>query len=302
MKRLLITGANGMLGNALFEELSTSFEIYLTGSQPQSVINYKNYFQFDLSNQNYEELIFWSNPEIIIHCAAIIDSNYCEKFPRIAFEINSFSITKFIEVLPPSTRFIYISSDAVFPSSMHFPAENELTYAESVYGKSKELGEFFLLNSSIEYTIIRTTVVGYNFKRENFSLAEWIISSAKNGKKISLFEDVMFTPISIWDFAKQIKLVLKSKYIKQRLHLAGTEICSKYDFGIKLLNSIGASIENVSKGTIDKMPSSANRSRDQSLNCNYYQSSENIILPDINQTINSLKENYKKYETFKTWK
>jgi dTDP-4-dehydrorhamnose reductase len=301
MKRVLITGANGMLGISISEELQNYFNLYLTGKQEKSVINHTNYLKFDLSNQNYIELVNWANPDIVIHCAAITDGCYCQNNPIQAFEINSFSVVKLIDKLPDSTRFVYISTDAVFPSFIKYPTEKDLTYSESVYGKSKEVGEFFLLNSKIDYTIIRTTIVGYNCYKENNSFVEWIVKSAKNNKEISLFDDVKFTPISIWDFSKLIVKVLKPDYSKKKIHIAGNEICTKYDFGIKLLNSIGLPTHKITQASINNMKLRANRSNNQSIDCDYFQSLEKIKLPDIQQTINSLKNNYLKYESSKTW-
>ena len=69
---------------------------------------------------------------------------------------------KILKATDPSVGIIYISTDAVFPSSLHMAKHTDCTQPESVYGKSKELAEFFLLNSDRKYTIIRTTIVGLN--------------------------------------------------------------------------------------------------------------------------------------------
>ena len=87
MKRILITGANGMLGTALFDELKNRHNLFLTGTQNQSVVKFHNYLKFDLSSQSYKELIDWSKPDIVIHCAAIVDGTLCEKKPQLAFEV-----------------------------------------------------------------------------------------------------------------------------------------------------------------------------------------------------------------------
>ena len=44
---------------------------------------------FDLKKKSYEELLAWSKPEIIIHCAAITDVDFCEKNPKVAYQANS---------------------------------------------------------------------------------------------------------------------------------------------------------------------------------------------------------------------
>ena len=96
MKRVLITGASGMLGSTLCKDFEKDFEIYSTGnsyypSQP------KRYLKFDLSSSSYEDLIDWSDPDVIIHSAALTDGNFCKKNPELAFNINGLSVQKFIE-------------------------------------------------------------------------------------------------------------------------------------------------------------------------------------------------------------
>ena len=115
--RILVTGASGMLGSTLAVELSRKHEVFGTGSSDISLpIDYRI---FDLSNGSYDELINWSQPELIIHCAAITNGNYCQGNPLKAFEINGVSVKKFLNATNNKTKIIYISTDAVFPSSIH---------------------------------------------------------------------------------------------------------------------------------------------------------------------------------------
>ena len=140
--KILITGASGMLGSSLASELSKSHEVFGTGN---SKVNLPfNYKPFDLAEESYKTLIEWSKPDFIIHCAALTNGNYCENNALEAFTINAYSVKKLLDATPENVKIIYISTDAVFPSKIHLAKENECTSPESVYGKSKELGEFFL--------------------------------------------------------------------------------------------------------------------------------------------------------------
>jgi dTDP-4-dehydrorhamnose reductase len=288
MKRILITGGSGMLGFSLNKDLEKDFKVYSTGnsyfnSQPD------RYLKFDLLSSSYKKLIDWSSPDIIIHCAALTDGNFCEKNPEEAIKVNGLSMKKIIEATKKKVKIIYISTDAVFPSSLHLANENACTGPENIYGKSKELGEFFLTNSERDFLIIRTTIVGINKNKDKKGFVEWIIDSSKSNETISLFDDVTFNPISIWDFSKELKfLINENKINSEILHIAGKEIVTKYEFGVRLLNKCKLATDNVLKGSIKNFNERAKRSNNQTLDCSYYEKKFNRQLPDLNQTISTI--------------
>tara|TARA_B100001059_G_scaffold133721_1_gene133923 strand:- start:5871 stop:6755 length:885 start_codon:yes stop_codon:yes gene_type:complete len=291
MKRILVTGASGMLGATLAITLSKKYNVFGTGSSNISLpIKYK---VFDLKMDSYQELIDWSNPEIIIHCAAITDGNYCENNFNDAFNTNGFSVKKLIDNTKENVKIIYISTDAVFSSELNMAKENDCGEPENIYGKSKKLGEFFLINSKRNYLILRTTIVGLNNFRNKVGFVEWIINSVKNKKTISLFDDVLFTPINIWDFVKEIIFLVDKNLNKSEiLHICGSENVTKYDFGICLIKELDLDKKYIQKGLISNFKQRAKRSNDQTLDCSFYQNKYKRILPKLAQTIKSIKLNY----------
>lgn len=289
--RILVTGASGMLGSTLAIELSNKHKVFGTGSSDISLpIDYRI---FDLSNDSYYELINWSKPELIIHCAAITNGNDCQEKPLKAFEINGVSVQNFLNATNKKIKIIYISSDAVFPSSTHLAKELDSVNPENVYGKSKELGEFFL-NSSLDrnYTIIRTTIVGLNINKKKTGFVEWIINTSKENKELGMFTDVLFSPISIWDLVNEITFLINTNNINsETLHIAG-ELCTKYEFGSKLLETLGLPTNKLCKNLISSFEGRIKRSNDQSLDSSFYQKKYNRNSVNLDQTINKIKEHY----------
>ena len=292
MKRILVTGASGMLGAALVDELKTNFNIFATGNSlfEKQYINYK---KFDLKSESYADLIKWSNPEIILHCGAITNGNYCEDNPKESFDINGISVRKFLTATKNKVKIIYISTDAVFPSTLNLAKETDCVSPENVYGKSKELGEFFLNSSNNRnFTIIRTTIVGLNINKEREGFVEWIINSSKNDEDFGLFKDVLFSPISIWDLAAEINFLIKTDNINsETIHISG-EMCTKYKFGYKLIKMLKISDKKLSPTSIASFKDRAKRSNDQSLDSSFYQKKYKRELPSLNKTVTNIKENY----------
>jgi dTDP-4-dehydrorhamnose reductase len=289
--RVLVTGASGMLGSTLAIELSRKHKVFGTGNSDISLpINYRI---FDLSNDSYDELIDWSQPELIVHCAAITNGNYCHENPLKAFEINGLSIQNFLITTNNKTKIIYISTDAVFPSSIHLAKELDCVFPENVYGKSKELGEFFLKTAiDRSYTIIRTTIVGLNINKNKTGFVEWIINMAKENRELGLFADVQFSPISIWDLVNEIAFLIDTDNINsETLHIAG-ELSTKYKFGRKLLKTLCLPTNKLYKNLISSYEDRAKRSNDQSLDSSFYQKKYNRNSVSLDQTINKIKEYY----------
>ena len=294
MKNILITGGSGMLGATLVHSLKYEFNIFSTGNE-YIKDQQENYLNFNLSSNSYDELINWSKPNVIIHCGAITNSNYCEENPNDAFDINGISVHKLLKATNNDVKIIYISTDAVFPSTIHLANEKDCVFPENVYGKSKELGEFFLYSSvNRNYTIIRTTIVGLNLNKERKGFVEWIINSARSGEKIGLFSDVLFTPITIWDLMSEIKFLIKSNNINsETLHIGG-ELCTKYQFGRTLLETLNISTEKLIESSISSFIQRAKRSNDQSLDSSFYQKKYNRRLPCLDETILNIKKYYEK--------
>ena len=291
MKRILVTGASGMLGATLVKLLKNDFIVYATGNS-NFKNQYYNYMKFDLSSEDYHELFEWSKPDIIVHCAALTNGNFCEENPDKAFLINSESVSKLVKFSKNNVKIIYISSDAVFPSGSSFVNENCITGADSIYGKSKEAGEKKLIESEKNYNIIRTTIVGLNINSNKTGFIEWMLNSSSKNINIKLFDDVIFTPISIWDFSYEINYIIKSNLTKGIYHISGKDKLTKFEFGMKLLSSLGYNTKNISAGKITNFPFRAKRKKDQSLDCSYYMNITKRNLPNIDETINSIKLNY----------
>jgi len=288
--RILVTGVSGMLGSSLALELSRKHKVFGTGNSAISLpIDYRI---FDLSNESYKELIDWSQPELIIHCAALTNGNYCQNNPLEAFNVNGFATKKLMDASEDDVKIMYVSTDAVFSSSLHMAKEIDCPSPENVYGKSKELGEFFLLNSNRDYLILRTTIVGLNAYRDKEGFVEWILNSVKAKETISLFDDVLFTPISIWDFILEIDFLIdQDSYESKVLHLAGGEANTKYKFGKSLVEELSLDTTYIKKGYISKFTDRAKRSNDQSLDCSLYQKKFNRKLPKLKDTIKTIKSN-----------
>lgn len=286
MKRVLVTGASGMLGATLVKLWSKKYDIFSTGHNDFPENPAKTYKVFDLKSRNYNELIEWAHPEIIIHCAAITNVDYCEDNPEEAMVLNGESVKKLLE-FAPNAKLIFISTDAVFSCQTHLANENSAIEPENVYGRSKEYGESFIKNSLKNNCVVRTTIIGKNINTYKQGFVEWIINTIKRGNQITLFNDVFFTPVSIWHLADELEWIINND-VPKILHISGSEITTKYEFGYKLCKKMGLDTSLIKSGNIGDVKFKAKRAKDQTLDSSIYMSLSKHKLPNLEENIEIL--------------
>ena len=295
MNKILITGASGMLGATLVDVWKDKYIIFATGGSDFPSNPARNYKVFDLSSDSYDDLAKFCKPEFIIHCAAITKVEQCEKNPEAAMKINGESVKKLLNAFPQS-KLIFISTDKVFSSKTHLATENDNVNPETINGKSKVLGEKYILQSPSQSMSVRTVIVGKNInENKNSSLTEWIVNSLLQKKRITLFSDVVFTPISIWHFAAELEWLIEhyNRFVNYKtLHISGADIISKYDFGYRLSENLKLNTDLISKGSIVKSKLMINNLKDLTLDSTKYQSLSGRKLPTSSETISMLVKNF----------
>ena len=275
-----------MLGATLVKNYQLKYDVYAT-SRADFIGNLsRKFMEFDLLENSYENLLEWSKPDIILHCAAVTDLDYAENNVDTTMDINAKSVKKFTSY-NKTIKLIFISSDAVFPSQLNMAIESDSTKPETIYGRSKEMAEKYILNAGDPHLAIRTTIIGVNINKQKEGFVEWIINSIKNKNKITLFHDVIFTPISIWELSDELEWIIESK-LSGLLHISSNKAITKYDLGLKICNKLGLDCSLIQKGSIDDFFFKAKRSKNQTLNSNYYFSKSNREVIKIDDTINCI--------------
>jgi dTDP-4-dehydrorhamnose reductase len=120
---------------------------------------------------------------------------------------------------------------------------------------------------------------------------EWIINSVKNGKEITLFDDALFTPITIWSLADELEWIIENN-ISGIIHIAGKESVSKYDFGMKICDGLGLDTSLILRGSIDTVTFKAKRSKDQTMDSSRYQELTGRTLPTTIETVDLIIQNF----------
>jgi dTDP-4-dehydrorhamnose reductase len=235
MKRILITGANGLLGQAVTQTLQGKYQLLISGVESRPVLRKfdQNYQILDITNAILcRDIIKDFVPDIIINAASYTQVDQCESRKEQCWQIN----VKGVENLASLARrydihLIHYSTDYIFDGTSGPYDENDRPNPLSYYGKSKLASENVLTQISCPFTIVRTCVI-YGYDPEiklNFFL--WILNSLRENKKISVVNDQYNNPTLAEDLAKGTQLVFENEKLGV-FHFAGVEYLNRYDFAM----------------------------------------------------------------------
>ena len=254
--KILILGASGMIGIAIYNQLvkNDNFQVIGTTSNLQSKIFLENKKQlgsikiFDfLKEKKIKEFLKSINPEIIINCAGIIKQN-----PSIDNKINTIFLNS---ILPnqismvaskENIKFIHISTDCVFSGKRGSYLETENPDPVDLYGRTKLIGE---TNNSRDL-ILRTSLVGHELYTKN-GLLEWFLSQ---DIKCKGFKKAFFSGLTTIAFAKLVEKILLNKLDLKGLYHVSSSVISKFDFlnKVKVIYKKNIEIEEDNKFFIDR--------------------------------------------------
>lgn len=235
MKRILICGSNGLLGQRLAQLLSvnSNFEVLNTSHHRTFFLNHESfdYTQLDItSRSDIKSLVNSFNPEIIINASGLTNVDLCEKEREHAWKVNVVGVQNLADVCRNlDAKLIHISTDYVFDGNDGPYSETARPNPINYYGRSKLAGENAILSSDINYTILRTIVlfgVGNNIK---YNFALWVINSLLENKPIQCVTDQISNPTYVGDLANACLLSI-GQTESTTFHISGSTILSRYEF------------------------------------------------------------------------
>lgn len=234
--KILITGSKGQVASQLIDVINNGkSEI---GKIPKEVKNAeviaKCSQELDISElDNVMSIISEIKPDVIINAAAYTNVDGCETNEERAFKVNALGAKNLaIAAENIGAKLVHISTDYIFSGEGNKPfKESDEALPQSVYGKSKKMGDDFVRKFSSKYFIIRPSwVYGYNGK--NFVYT--IMRAAKESESLKVVNDQIGTPTNVEDIIHHIfKLIVTEEY--GVYNCAGHGECSWYDFACKIV-------------------------------------------------------------------
>jgi dTDP-4-dehydrorhamnose reductase len=235
--RILIIGANGMLGQRVVEFYSHpgNLELLAISIEDQPVFDSVSYIQCDISDrEKIKKAVYDFCPDFIINVAAYTNVDKSETERETAWKVN----VKAVEYLSEAARaidahLIHISSDYIFDGKNGPYAENAIPNSLGYYGRTKLASENTLRLSGCNYTILRTNVLYGTAKYSRPDFVKWTVNSLQEKKEIRIVTDQFNNPTFIDDLVQAISKIVEFNKIGI-YNIGGREFLSRYDFTVKI--------------------------------------------------------------------
>jgi dTDP-4-dehydrorhamnose reductase len=245
--KLLITGANGLLGQHLVALVlqATDWQVIAVGKGPCRLpAQHSSRFQYQELDMTdgvaATKFYIAERPDIIVHAAAHTQVDFCEQNPVACWDTNVTATRFLVEAVrkfPP--HFIFVSTDFVFDGTAGPYSETDSPNPVNYYGGSKWAGEKKTLQSGLPAAIVRTCLVyGHTHDGSRSNIVSWVKNSLSTGKPISVVNDQWRTPTLVTDLALGIFLIAQQR-AEGIFHISGAEMMTPYDMALATADYYG---------------------------------------------------------------
>jgi dTDP-4-dehydrorhamnose reductase len=258
--RILITGASGLLGLNLALETTHRHMVFGTVNHHVLSTDAFTVIQTDLLAPGaVERLLESTQPDWVIHCAALANLDACEAEPLLAQQLNTdLPRTLARYVARSGARLVHVSTDSVFNGLRGDYTEEDTPTPIGVYSRTKLNGELAVAEADPTAIIARLNLYGWSLTG-NRSLAEFFFNNLSHWKQVMGFTDVFFCPLIANDLA-DIFINMLEKHLSGLYHVVSSESLSKYDFGVRLARRFNLDSSLINPTSVNKSGLKATRS------------------------------------------
>ena len=279
MRRILVTGASGRLGPYLAEAATDLGAVTTTartgGDAP-----------CDLTRKDaVADLLATMSPDVVIHAAALTDVDVCEDDAVQARLLNEEAVANLVVSLPAGAYFVQLSTDQVYPDTAG-PHTEGTEHPVNVYGRTKLAGER-VASSRSPSLVVRTSFFGPSRTDRRESLSDFVERRLRRGEPVTLFEDVLFSPLHAATLSSLIAEAVE-RGLEGLFNVGSREGLSKHDFGIAVAHQLDLSTASATRGRASSIRGRAPRPSDLRLDVARFEKAIGRVLPTLREEIERL--------------
>lgn len=276
--RILILGATGLLGVPLSNSLEEKgWKVIRHG------LRLKSDYAVDLRDSRKTwELLENVRPETVINLVALTNVDMCEQNPFLAYQLNILPVENLLKWLVKNRKsnLIQISTDMVYDAPG--PSCESDVRPKNIYSYSKYCAEHAALR--VNSTILRTNFFGNSLTPQKLSFSDWLLESFRTKKKLKLFKDVLFSPLSMRTLSEMIHVVIENRH-PGVYNLGSHGGMSKRDFAVNLAETFHVGTDNVSSVSVRDADLGAYRPTDMRMDCSLFEKTFKVKLPSLKEEL-----------------
>ena len=281
MTTVLVTGAAGLLGQALTAHLA---------SRPYRLLRHcrgpATEFSGDLGDSGFvARMMEHSAPDVVINLVALTDVDRCEQHPAEAFAANVRTAQNLARLVSTraNVRMIQISTDQVYDGPG--PHVETAVAPSNIYAYSKYCAELSALAAG--GTVLRTNFFGPGLPaRKSFS--DWLIDGFAREIPLRLVTDVLFSPLHLETLARMIDKVVSSPR-PGVFNLGSRGGMSKRDFAHAVAQHLGLDTRHAIDATSAELGLHARRPSDMRMDVTSFEQTFNVRFPELKTEISLLE-------------
>lgn len=265
IRRVLVTGAAGLLGGRVAALLAARFEVSAGRHRAAPPAGLATVALDLLDTRSIDAALDRTRPDAVVHCAAVGDVDRCEREPGPAERVNAEATAALARACRRcGLRLVALSTDLVLAGDRSFASEDDATGASIVYARTKLAGEGAALAEAPDAAILRVALVAGRGHGPKATSTESVAWALRAGRPVRLFTDQLRTPVDSYSVADAVGRALE-RPVSDRFHVGGPERLSRYDLGRRVAQVLGLSEEGIAPVTAADMPQAARRPGDTSL-------------------------------------
>lgn len=237
--RILVTGANGFLGNYLVQQLlQKQYPVIATG-KGECRLSFTGVDNFDYEPMDFtdpfavHDLFEKYQPSVVVHAGAMSKPDDCEKEQWQAYLINvEGTVTLLTNAEAYRSFFVFVSTDFVFNGEKGMYSETDIPSPVNFYGKTKLEAEEIVKEYAFGWAIARTVLVYGKPLAGRSNILSIVKEKLEKGEEYSVVNDQVRTPTYVEDLAAGIVAIIEKK-ATGIYHLSGADILTPYEMAIK---------------------------------------------------------------------
>lgn len=238
--KILITGANGLLGQKLVKLiLDKGTDELVATARGENRLPYPadgyTYISLDITDEaRVSRVIGETKPDVVIHTAAMTNVDQCETERAACWKLNVDATQYLVNACEQTgTFFLHLSTDFIFDGEAGPYDEVAPANPISYYGESKLRSEELIMAGKANWAIVRTVLVygiAHDMSRSNIIL--WVKGSLEQGKEIKVVDDQLRSPTLAEDLAMGCYLIAEQR-AKGVFNISGKDLLTPYEMAIK---------------------------------------------------------------------